>query len=547
MFRILRGEVLKGTHTADILIRALDGRDVELSISGAPVYNTAGDIIGGVLILRDVTERRRLERHTHNTLNALLEMAESLVLIEDEVDNEQPLNPLTAGELKQADHTRNDVAQRLAELTCSVLGCKRVSISAVEPETEILFPIAIVGLSPELEQQWWTEQQQRRASLRDNNAIEFVSRLHAHGALVFDMTQPPFRDQPNPYNVHTVLIVPMYIGSQLVGLLTLDHGGVPHEYTSDEIALAKAVARLGALVIERDRLLQERAEARANELALRESNRRMDTFLSMASHELRTPLTTIKGNVQLAQRQLHRLTSGKTNQPKKAHGEKNVEAQFIAPPTPPNRLVPLEKVEAVETLLARAEHQIQFLNRLVGDLLDVSRIQADTLELHRKPCDLVTLVRQTVEDQQQLFPNRTIRFLPPPPPNESIPVVADADCIGQVVSNYLSNALKYSAAVQPVEVRVQVEANAAHVAVSDQGQGVPPAEQAHIWERFYRIPGVEVQSGSHVGLGLGLHISRTIIERHGGQVGVQSIPGQGSTFWFTLPLTLIQNSEDGNH
>jgi signal transduction histidine kinase len=104
------------------------------------------------------------------------------------------------------------------------------------------------------------------------------------------------------------------------------------------------------------------------------------------------------------------------------------------------------------------------------------------------------------------------------------------------VTNYLTNALKYSPTEQPVVVGLDVAGQEARVWVRDQGPGLPPEEQARIWERFHRVKGIEVQSGTGVGLGLGLHICQTIIERHQGQVGVESSPGQGSTFWFTLPL-----------
>jgi signal transduction histidine kinase len=125
-----------------------------------------------------------------------------------------------------------------------------------------------------------------------------------------------------------------------------------------------------------------------------------------------------------------------------------------------------------------------------------------------------------------------------------LPVYADAGRIEQAITNYLINALKYSPADRPVEVGVTVESNQqARVWVRDHGPGLPQEEQDLIWERFHRVKGVEVQSGAGVGLGLGLHISRMIVERHHGQVGVDSAPGQGSTFWFTLPL---DNSPTGN-
>jgi len=103
-------------------------------------------------------------------------------------------------------------------------------------------------------------------------------------------------------------------------------------------------------------------------------------------------------------------------------------------------------------------------------------------------------------------------------------------------TNYLTNALKYSQAHCHVEIFLNVEGEMARVSVHDHGQGLPPSELEHVWERFYRSPAVQVQSGFGVGLGIGLHISRTIIERHHGQVGVESTPGEGSTFWFTLPV-----------
>jgi signal transduction histidine kinase len=114
--------------------------------------------------------------------------------------------------------------------------------------------------------------------------------------------------------------------------------------------------------------------------------------------------------------------------------------------------------------------------------------------------------------------------------------VADADRIGQVVTNYLTNALKYSAADRPVEVFLVIEGQMAQVSVQDEGPGLSLSEQQAIWERFYQVERITKQSGSRTGLGLGLHICQTIIEQHQGQVGVKSSPGEGSSFWFTLPL-----------
>jgi PAS domain S-box-containing protein len=264
----------------------------------------------------------------------------------------------------------------------------------------------------------------------------------------------------------------------------------------------------------RKRLEQEREEARANALALRETKAQMDTFLGIASHELKTPLTSLKLSLQLAQRQLRKLTQG----PNRATAEADVGLRSAA-----------EQLE-------RTAHQMQRLEALVNDLVDVSRIQAGKLELRPEQVDLVAVVQDAVTAQQEAAPERRIDLQRPV--DLSVPVYADAGRIEQVVTNYLTNALKYSPADRPVEVGIKVEMEPQHVRVwvRDFGQGLPLFEQEHIWERFHRVQGVEVQSGTGVGLGLGLFVSRTIVERHHGQVGVQSSPGQGSTFWFILPL-----------
>ena len=112
--------------------------------------------------------------------------------------------------------------------------------------------------------------------------------------------------------------------------------------------------------------------------------------------------------------------------------------------------------------------------------------------------------------------------------------VADADRIGQALTNYLSNALKFSPVDQPIKINLEVSDAQARVSVQDRGSGISASEQSRIWERFQQ--GQRQPVGSGGGLGLGLYITRAIIQQHQGQVGVESHAGEGSTFWFTLPL-----------
>jgi len=172
------------------------------------------------------------------------------------------------------------------------------------------------------------------------------------------------------------------------------------------------------------------------------------------------------------------------------------------------------------------------MHRLVDDVLDEMRVHQGRLAVRLQPCDLVSVVGHAVAEQLALNPERSIHWVVDTSP---IAVWADASRIEQVVTNYVSNALKFSHEDQAVEVRVQLQNGQGRVAVHDEGIGIPPADQPHIWEQFYQAKGAGWQSGSQVGVGIGLYISKAIVEEHHGQVGVESAPGQGTTIWFTLP------------
>jgi PAS domain S-box-containing protein len=240
-----------------------------------------------------------------------------------------------------------------------------------------------------------------------------------------------------------------------------------------------------------------------------EAERRKQEFLSMVSHELRTPLTSIMGLIELALMQIELRPR-----------ELSPEAEGL--------LGQLEKT------LKRADGQVEIETRLVEELLEVTRLELRKFELSLHPENLVTIVQETVANQQQAARTRHIELVLPP--DELVPVIADAGRVGQVLTNYLTNALKYAPVDQVVSVRLEVKVNSARVSVRDQGPGLTLEQQQRVWERFYQVaaPGHQGPDG---GLGLGLAIAKAIVEQHHGQVGVQSAPGQGSTFWFTLPLS----------
>ena len=212
-------------------------------------------------------------------------------------------------------------------------------------------------------------------------------------------------------------------------------------------------------------------------------------FLAMVTHELRTPLTAVKGYAQLLEQR------------------------------------GVYSAEAVRTI----REQATLLERLVGDLMQASELEAGRLSLQLESVDLVAEVRAAVDQLQAQTEGHRLRMDAP----DRLPAGRwDPDRIGQVLSNLLSNAIKYSPDGGEILVRVEDGGTEARVAVTDHGLGVPPDALPRLFDRFYRVGSA---SGSARGQGLGLYISRGIVEAHGGRIAVQSQPGIGSTFSFSLP------------
>ncbi|MEO7001620.1 MAG: ATP-binding protein, partial [Ktedonobacterales bacterium] len=490
------------------IITPPSGVEKQVSVSTAPLRDASGRVIGAVAIYRDVTERRTLENRTHDVLDALLAMATAITAVPAETmsrdastDESAPLPDVPAG-------VRSTILG-LVKLAHRVLASSVTSVVVMDADTHVMQPLAITGLAEEDARRWWVNIQE---PLEAFVSPPVADQLLQEELVVLDLANELSSPGQEYYGVRQVMAIPARVQSGNLCILTVERRNQPI-FTVQEHDLAQAAVQLVALVIERDRLLREREEAQTQAQVMTEATRRMDEFLGIASHELRTPLTTISANVQIAERQIRTLL------------------QEIVPEADH----PLQnQLERTDTALTRASRQMTRLDRLVGDLIDTSRIQAGKLELRMEPCDLLAIARDCVQEQQVAWPDRAITL--DTPRRATLPLCADADRIGQVITNFLTNALKYSAEDQPVAVRISVRGESARLAVRDTGLGLSQEQQSHLWERFYRVPGIEQQSGSGVGLGLGLHICKTLIARHGGQVGLESAPGVGSTFWFTLPL-----------
>jgi signal transduction histidine kinase len=437
-------------------------------------------------------------------LSGLLAMAQALVLGPPEATGVDAHTPGAA----------TQVARHVAELTRSVLDCERIGIVVVEEETDVVRPVAAAGL-PAAQEQQWQEQLEKTPLHEYLGDPALISRLKTDEVVLLDRTPPPQRVLLPPSTPRLFLVAPLRVGTELMGVLTVDNEDAEGAYTSVDRALVGAAAKMVALVLEHERLLREHAEAQAQEWALREANQRMDEFVSVAAHELKTPLAAIQGFVDLAHHNVQWALS-----------QDRAMAREVA-----------ARCGTANDMLEHAEQRIGHLTRLMNDLLDISRIQAGHLEMRQDICDLAETVRTCIDTQRLVWPGRTITL---DEPAEDVHIRADADRIGQVVTNYVTNALKYSAADQPVAVSLRLEGTEAYVQVRDQGPGLTVEQQTHIWDRYRRVQGVAVQDktrGAGGSLGLGLYISRTIVEQHGGRVGVESRPGAGSTFWFALPLS----------
>ena len=221
-------------------------------------------------------------------------------------------------------------------------------------------------------------------------------------------------------------------------------------------------------------------------------------FLATVSHELRTPLTVINGALGL-------LSQG---------GAKVSDAQKAR-------------------LLAKAAGSSKTLTTLVNDLIDTQSLSSAEFSIDLQPAALAPLVQKAVARAESLQPEKDIRFRCEMP-ETVLTVQADAERLGQVFGNVLSNAVKFSAPGGQVEVSLQQSEGMAHVQVSDSGCGIPPGAEEQVFAPFLQVDGSDTKVA--YGSGLGMHITRQILDRHGGSIRYVSAPGVGTTFTISLPL-----------
>lgn len=254
------------------------------------------------------------------------------------------------------------------------------------------------------------------------------------------------------------------------------------QFTEEHQTLVVSIAAQTAISLDNATLFEE----------VKALNDKKDEFIGLASHELKTPLASINGYLQILGRQI--------------------------------------KEEVPRKFLDKALNQVSRITSLVNDLLDVSKIEAGKLQLTSSAFDLRQIIEESIELVQQAEAKHIIVF---DSDIEACEVNGDAQRIEQVVINLLSNAIKYAPKADRVEVSLTCTTEKVLVSVRDFGPGIANDKLDHIFSRFYRI---DEATPNISGLGIGLYLAHEIISRHNGQIWAESEMGQGSTFYFTLPL-----------
>jgi signal transduction histidine kinase len=312
---------------------------------------------------------------------------------------------------------------------------------------------------------------------------------------------------PHHPPMRSFLGVPIVLQGKILGNLYLTNRLDTPEFSADDQRLIEMLAAHAAVAIERaelyDRIEQNAAQQAemvtqlqaANE-RLRELDQLKSDFVSLVSHELRAPLTNMKGALELL-------------------------------------LDSLEMLEGSRgwALLEVLDEEVARLTRLVQGVLEVTRIEAGRLSIDQQPLDL----RRHLEKVVQQVDVRAAQHDFVLHADENLPLVAaDPDRVTDILSNLLDNAMKYSPRGGEITIETQTENGTLTVSIVDRGVGIPAEQLDDVFDKFHRIDTSDARES--YGYGLGLYITRKLVEAQGGKIWVDSTPGQGSRFSFTLPL-----------
>lgn len=457
--------------------RRRDGEALDVAVWMAPLRGPDGGAGGALALVTDITaQRRRAERQRF--------AARAGDLLASSLEYEATLEHVLALAVPDlADWCAVDLvgedgsARRLALVSAD--DRRRTAPWAVAPLSVPTIPAPIVTEVVRTGQAQW----------RADSPVAVLAALGGDAAQ---------RDQWRALGGQAVLCAPLLVRGRILGALTLVAAAGGRRYGPAEAELAEDLASRAALAIDHALLYREAQEATARAEAAVSAR---DEFLAVAAHELRAPLTPLSGYTQLAR------------------------AQLAAPAA----LDPVRLRRNLDVVQRQADR----LRRLVQQLLDVTRLGADGLQVEPVPTDLVRLAAEAVEAFRPGAGGIALTLQAP----AAAWATVDPLRYEQVLANLLTNAAKYGPMGSAIEVTVEgPAAGKIHVAVRDHGPGIPAEQRARIFERSYRATPAEGVPG----MGLGLYVSRQIAEAHGGTLEVVAPVDGGSCFVLTLPAVAAE-------
>ena len=292
---------------------------------------------------------------------------------------------------------------------------------------------------------------------------------------------------------------PLVSRGRIIGVASLI-GTSPRDYSQGEIAFIETLCRATAVSVDNALAHQElqrrqQAEVQKSYDKLRESERLRDTLVHMIVHDLRSPLSAISGYLEIFAEEAKRKLGPQTQED-----------------------------------IGNATTAVRHMARMIDGILDVSKMESQMMKLEVSECDLVAVVGQSLDELESLVGPRQIDFEHPTPPAV---VLADTEIVTRIVQNLLANALRLTPIDGRIRVGIVPEAQQTRVFVTDTGPGVSPEFRAKVFDKYAQLE--RSASGRGHTTGLGLAFCKLAVEAHGGQIGVDSEQGEGSTFWFTLP------------
>jgi len=444
-----------------------DGHEIEISLTVSPIKDAFGNIMGASKVARDISELKKAERQAYQFAKRQTLLNSIGTAISEKLDVKEILQRVT---------------DATTEITGAAFGAFFYNTYDESGESFMLFTLS--GAPREAFEKF---------GMPRNTAI-FHPTFSGEGIVRLDDVREDPRYGKNPphygmpaghLSVVSYLAVPVISTSgDVIGGLFFGHPEVGVFKAEHEEILA-SIASQAAVALDNSKLFEE-------VMALSEKK---DEFIALASHELKTPLTSLKGYLQMLQ---------------KEKGSK-----------------------MAEFFVDKSLKQLDRLGALIGDLLDVSKVEAGQLQFNFEFFDFHKIVKDIIETFHYNTTSHQISFSGP---EEELIVWGDQQRIEQVIINLLNNAIKYSPNAQEVFVELQKKEDLAILTVRDKGIGLTTQQQKGIFKRFFRAEGV-----AHIaGLGLGLYISKEIIDRHEGSFIVKSEIRVGSEFGFSIPIKNVE-------